>query len=555
MSIRVALHHLTHYRFDRPVALSPHEVRLRPAAHARTPIHSYSLKILPAKHFVNWQQDPYGNWLARVVFPDKSSELSVEVDLVADMTVINPFDFFVEEYAEKHPFAYTEQLMRELVPFLEKEPAGPLRSAWMERFQRQGVRPGMNSVDFLVALNQALHDDVRYLIRLEAGIQPCEDTLEKGSGSCRDSAWLLVQMLRQLGIAARFASGYLIQLVADVKPLDGPAGTDRDFTDLHAWAEAYIPGAGWVGLDPTSGLLAGEGHIPLACTALPSSAAPVIGYTDPCEAVLDFRMNVSRIHEDPRVTRPYSEPQWQEILALGEQVDREFAAGDVRLTMGGEPTFVSIDDMDGPEWNIAAHGEAKRKLAGALLQRLQRRFAPGALLHYGQGKWYPGEPLPRWALSCIWREDGTPVWGDPKLLADPGQPGPCGVEQAREFASALARELGIAEDFLIPAYEDPWHVILEEQSLPANVDPLARDLSNPAERFALARLLERGLNQPAGFVLPLKPGRADPKSQRPDWRSCRWPLRRAHLFLVPGDSPLGLRLPLASLPWVAPEDR
>ncbi|HEX9180833.1 MAG TPA: transglutaminase family protein [Burkholderiales bacterium] len=555
MSIRVALHHLTHYHFDRPVAVSPHEVRLRPAAHARTPIHSYSLKVLPAKHFMNWQQDPYGNWLARVVFPETTTELKVEVDLVADMTVINPFDFFVEEYAEKHPFTYTEQLTRELAPFLEREQPGPLRAAWMERFLREGVRPGMNSVDFLVAVNQALQKDVRYLIRLEPGIQPCEDTLERGSGSCRDSAWLLVQILRHYGIAARFASGYLIQLVADVKPLDGPAGTDRDFTDLHAWAEAYVPGAGWIGLDPTSGLLAGEGHIPLACTALPSSAAPVIGFTDVCEATLEFRMEVTRIHEDPRVTRPYGDTQWRDILALGEQVDREFTAGDVRLTMGGEPTFVSIDDMDGPEWSIAALGEAKRKLAGGLLARLHDRFAPGGLLHFGQGKWYPGEPLPRWALSCIWREDGQPVWRDRKLLADPQQPGACGPEQAREFGAALAKQLEVPDDFLIPAYEDPWHAILQEQSLPANVDPLERDLSKPEERSALARLLERGLNQPAGFVLPLKPGRADPKSQRPQWRSCRWPLRRGQLFLVPGDSPLGLRLPLASLPWVAPEDR
>jgi uncharacterized protein (DUF2126 family) len=555
MSIRVALHHLTHYRFDRPVALSPHEVRLRPAAHARTPIHSYSLKVLPAKHFINWQQDPYGNWLARVVFPEKSTELRVEVDLVADMTVINPFDFFVEEYAEKHPFTYTEQLTRELAPFLEREEPGPLRAAWMERFLRERVRPGMNTVDFLVAVNQALQQDVRYLIRLEPGIQPCEETLERGSGSCRDSAWLLVQILRHLGLAARFASGYLIQLTADVKPLDGPAGTDHDFTDLHAWAEAYIPGAGWVGLDPTSGLLAGEGHIPLACTALPSSAAPVIGFTDVCEAALDFRMTVTRIHEDPRVTRPYADAQWRDILALGEQVDREFAAGDVRLTMGGEPTFVSIDDMDGPEWNTAALGPAKRKLAGGLLQRLRERFAPGGLLHFGQGKWYPGEPLPRWALTCLWREDGKPVWRDPKLLADPGRPGACGPREAQEFAAALAQQLGIPGDFLIPAYEDPWHAILQEQALPANVDPLERDLSKPEERSALARLLEQGLNRPAGVVLPLKPGRGRAKSQRPDWRSCRWPLRRGHLFLLPGDSPLGLRLPLASLPWVAPEER
>ena len=555
MSIRVALSHVTHYRFDRPVGLTPHEIRLRPAAHCRTPILSYSLRVTPAKHFINWQQDPYGNWLARILFPDKAMEMKVEVDLVADMTVINPFDFFVEKSADTFPFAYSEQLARELIPFLEQEPAGPLRAAWMERIRREAIRPGMSTVDFLVAVNQALQQDIRYLIRLEPGIQGCDETLEKRAGSCRDSAWLLVQILRHFGIAARFASGYLIQLVADVKPLDGPAGTEKDFTDLHAWCEAYIPGAGWIGLDPTSGMMAGEGHIPLACTALPSSAAPVIGFTDICEASLDFRMSVTRIHEDPRVTRPYSDAQWRDIEALGEQVEQELAAGDVRLTMGGEPTFVSIDDMDGPEWNFTALSPKKRKLAGSLLKRLHDRFAAGGMLHFGQGKWYPGEPLPRWALACYWRTDGKQVWRDAALLADPDAPGNGTVEHARDFAHALCHELGLEDSFLIPGFEDPWTFILREQQVPANVDPLERDLQDPAERSALARMLDRGLNQPVGFVLPLKARRESPKAKRPHWQSCAWPLRRGHLFLVSGDSPMGLRLPLDSLPRVAPEDR
>ena len=282
MTIRVALHHKTHYTFDRAVNLSPHEVRLRPAAHCRTPIESYSLKVKPDKHFINWQQDPYGNWLARVVFPEKSNELSIEIDLVADMTVINPFDFFVEQYAGTFPFSYTADNKRELTAYLETDPVGPLVQKWIDYAKANLIKPGMVTIDFLVALNQKLQHDIRYLIRMEPGVQPPEFTLSSGQGSCRDSAWLLVQILRNFGIAARFASGYLIQLVADQKSLDGPSGTDKDFTDLHAWCEAYLPGAGWVGLDPTSGLLAGEGHIPLACTAIPSSAAPVSGFTDPC---------------------------------------------------------------------------------------------------------------------------------------------------------------------------------------------------------------------------------------------------------------------------------
>ncbi len=554
MTIKVALHHKTAYTFDRPVGLSPHEVRLRPAAHCRTPIESYSLRVEPSKHFLNWQQDPYGNWLARLVFPEKTRTLSITVDLVADMTVINPFDFFVDKSAERFPFAYTPENARELAPYLEVDPLTPLLAAWIERARARYLAGPITTIDFLVGVNGDLRHDVNYLIRLEHGIQTPEETLRKAAGSCRDSAWLLVQVLRRFGLAARFASGYLIQLVADQKPLDGPAGTDKDFTDLHAWCEAYVPGAGWIGLDPTSGLLAGEGHIPLACTALPSSAAPVTGFTDVCESTLQFEMSVQRIHEDPRVTRPLSESQWEDIRSLGRAVDRELRDGDVRLTMGGEPTFVSADDMDGPEWNFTALSPRKYELAVDLLNRLRRRFAPGGLTHFGQGKWYPGEPLPRWALSCFWRRDGVPLWEDESLL--PGGEGekPASTEDARRFATELARALGLAADFVRPAYEDPWRMLRDESNLPVNVDPLAEDLADPAVRRKLAAQLAGGIGEPAGYVLPLKPvARARP-SAASRWASSAWPLRRGHVFLVEGDSPLGLRLPLASLPALLPEE-
>jgi uncharacterized protein (DUF2126 family)/transglutaminase-like putative cysteine protease len=551
VAIRVALLHRTTYRFDRLVNLSPHEVRLRPAPHCRTPVLGYSLTVEPAKHFLNWQQDPYGNWIARLVFPERADKLAITVDLTADLTIVNPFDFFVEPYAEQYPFAYSAALAKELIPFLERAPATPRLAAWIDAF-RATIRPGDATVTMLVRLNHALQREIRYLVRMEPGVQTPDETLERACGSCRDSGWLLVQVLRALGIAARFASGYLIQLKADVKPLDGPAGAERDFTDLHAWAEAYLPGAGWVGLDPTSGLLAGEGHLPLACTADPGNAAPVVGYTDVCETQFDVSMQVTRIHEDPRVTKPYTEAQWSAIDALGRSVDAELAAHDVRLTQGGEPTFVSIDDMDGPEWNYVATSPKKRELAETLQRRLKARFAPGGLLHQGQGKWYPGEPLPRWSLGIFWRIDGESLWHDDALLADTTQPGKATLADGAAFAQRIAIALGLPADYVITAYEDVARLLQDEAALPANVDPLDADLAQPAERARLARLLQTGLAQPAGFVLPLKA--SSDGDGNVVWETSRWPLRRERLYLLGGDSPLGLRLPLGALPDTLPED-
>jgi uncharacterized protein (DUF2126 family)/transglutaminase-like putative cysteine protease len=556
MTIRVALHHKTHYKFDREVALSPHEVRLRPAAHARTPIESYSLTVKPEKHFMNWQQDPYGNWLARLVFPEKSRELCIEVDLVADMTVINPFDFFMESYAEAFPFQYTHDNKRELTAYLEVEPQGALLKKWLADASAQLLNKPIATIDFLVALNAKLQADISYLIRMEPGVQTPEVTLERAQGSCRDTGWLLVQILRHFGIAARFASGYLIQLTADQKSLDGPSGTDKDFTDLHAWCEAYLPGAGWIGLDPTSGLLAGEGHIPLACTAIPSSAAPVSGFTDKCETVLDFSMTVTRIHEDPRVTKPFNDAAWQDVLALGDKVDRELIEGDVRLTMGGEPTFVSIDDMEGAEWNVTAHSEKKLALATDLFLRMQQQYAPGGLLHYGQGKWYPGEPLPRWALSCYWRPDGQPLWQDATLLATKSTT--LAKDITKIFAEKLAKNLSLHADYAMPAYESIWRTIRDESQLPINIDPASPDLKDATSRASIAanllKQLQGSIGEPTAYVLPIKALPRKKPSAETEWASSLWPLATQHLYLVEGDSPAGFRLPLNSLPWVAPND-
>jgi uncharacterized protein (DUF2126 family)/transglutaminase-like putative cysteine protease len=545
LSIHVALNHVTHYRYDRLVNLGPQLVRLRPAPHCRTRILGYSLSVQPAKHFINWQQDPQANYLARLTFPDKTRELRIEVDLVAEMSVFNPFDFFLEPYAQHFPFKYEAGEQRELAPYLATLPVTPLLASYLESIPRKKTV----TIDFLVELNVRLSRDIRYLIRMEPGVQAPEATLGHASGSCRDSSWLLAQLLRHLGIATRFVSGYLIQLTPDVKSLDGPSGPAADFTDLHAWCEVYLPGAGWIGLDPTSGLLAGEGHIPLACTPEPSTAAPVSGLVEESEVEFEHTMKVERVWEAPRVTKPYTEEQWAQVEKLGHEIDTDLAALDVRLTMGGEPTFVSVDDPDGAEWNTAALGPDKRRLSIDLYKRLKDEYAPAGLAHFGQGKWYPGEPLPRWSLNCFWRRDGEPIWQTPELFADEKSSSDANHDTAQRFLRDVATRLGLSPTFVFAAYEDAFYYMWREQRLPSNVDPFESRLENAGERARLVRIFERGLDRPAGYVFPVS---RDPAGTR--WQTGPWFLRQERCYLVPGDSPIGLRLPLDSLPWAAPGD-
>ncbi len=543
MSIKVAIRHQMFYEYDRSISLSPHTFRLRPAPHCRTPILSYSLKIKPYNHFINWQQDPFGNMLARVVFPEKTTKLHFEVEVIADMIVINPFDFFVEKYADDFPFAYDDQLKKELLPYFELTDNGPLLQQWVKQVD---VSQKKSIINFLVELNQMVWRNTQYTVRLEQGVQTCEQTLSLKSGSCRDSGWLLVQILRHLGLAARFASGYLVQLKADQKALDGPSGTAQDFTDLHAWAEVFIPGAGWVGLDPTSGLFAGEGHIPLCCTPDPVSAAPVTGLADFSNVTFNFKNEVVRIHEDPRVTKPYTDEQWATIMALGNKIDEDFQQGDIRLTMGGEPTFVSVDDMEAKEWNTDADGPQKRKLGADLIKRLKNVFAPKGYIHKGQGKWYPGEPLPRWQYSAYWRNDGQSIWRNDSLLDIGDTKSNYTVDDAKRLTQELTKFLNIPQDHIHPAMEDVFYFLWEENKVPVNVDPYKANLNDPLERQKLAELLTNGLGNPVGYVIPMEWNHWNNK-----WISCQWPFRNDHLILVPGNSPIGLRLPLKSIAYIS----
>ncbi|WP_452226868.1 transglutaminase family protein [Lacinutrix cladophorae] len=535
MALKIVISHKTTYKYDRKVSLSPHIFRLRPAPHSRTPIESYSIKITPENQFFNWQQDPFGNYVARLVFPDKTDELSVDVEIIADLKTINPFDFFIEEYAEEFPFTYTDIIKKELQPYLEVTDNGELLKAFIKTLDYTPRK----TIYFLIDINQKIYEYLNYNIRMDPGVQTCEETLSQKNGSCRDYAWLFVQTLRHLGFGARFVSGYLVQLKSDEKSLDGPSGPEEDFTDLHAWAEVYLPGAGWIGFDATSGLLAGEGHIPLACTPSFESAAPVSGMTDVCETEFFFENSVKRIFESPRVTKPYTDEQWKAIDKLGNKVEKQLQKNDVRLTMGGEPTFISIDDLESPEWNTAADGPHKQKLAKDLSQRLYDKFGNGAVLHHAQGKWYPGEPLPRWQIEICWRKDGRPIWFNKKYLATFADDFVVPANTDKLFLETLTKYLGVSSQHIIPGFEDAFYFLWEQGNLPIDIDP-TKDKDNALVKNKLKEILENGTSTPIGHLLPLN-------YTQGKWFTSAWTFRRQHLFLTPGNSPMGLRLPLNAL--------
>ena len=548
--VEVFLEHLTRYRYDRRVQLGPQAIRFRPAAHCRIPILSYALDIEPRRHFLNWQQDPFGNFVALVNFPEPTDTLTVRVGLRAELHRINPFDFFIDEACREFPFEYRPALKDDLAPYLKLDESGPLLADYVHSVSRKK----RHVAAFLSDLNQRVNRENRYLVRLEPGVQTAEQTLQLGSGSCRDLAWFLCQVLRHLGLAARFASGYLVQLSADVPALDGPAGPAKDFTDLHAWVEVYLPGAGWIGLDPTSGLFAGEGHLPLSCTPHPVSAAPITGSLEPCEAVLEHTMVVRRSADPPRATLPLTDAQWQDVDALGRGVDARLAELGAGLTMGGEPTFVSVDRRDDPQWQTGAMGEHKLQKGWQLLQMLRSRFSPGSLAHTGQGKWYGGEPLPRWSLNSFWRADGQPAWGDPALLDDPSKPGKAGLDGGAFFLRALARRLGLDPGRVLPAFEPGSRTAPAPLPRPAQA---VQERELPVQELEFPGGLRRqqhlgappagGVSQPTGWVLPLT-WSADAAR----WVTDSWRPAEGRLNLSKGDSAMGYRLLLDSLPLERP---
>jgi uncharacterized protein (DUF2126 family)/transglutaminase-like putative cysteine protease len=533
------LQHRSRYGYEKPATLGPHTIRLRPATHTKAKIETYGLHVDPPCK-LQWQQDPAGNHVARLTFdatPVKALELLVE--MAVDVRPVNPFDFFVDAACMTMPFAYPPELTQDLSPYLDTSDSEYAHGEGFDAFQRDLPVSG-KTIDVLVALNRAVHDRLRYVIREEPGVWTPEETLREGRGSCRDSAVLLVALFRSRGLAARFVSGYLIQLTDEGMIPDEPKGVSRDVVDLHAWAEVYLPGGGWVGFDGTSGLLCGEGHIPLACSARPLAAAPLDGTSDVVATDLSFEMKVGRLGHEPRPTAPFPEETWTELVASGDRVDLALNEHKIELTVGGEPTFTSRLHPEEPEWNEGALGPTKWRQGLALASALRERIARGAVILHGSGKQYPGESLPRWTLDVIYRRDGASLARNRPL----GPPSSPTLADARRVLEALSTRLGVDADLAQPGFEDPWPQLHEESMVALGVDPHKADLKDSEARRRLARLLDRGLTTEVGFALPLE---AAPPGSTDRWLSDRWTFRRERLYLIPGESPMGLRLPLDSI--------
>lgn len=529
MTTRVALSHRIDRRFNRHVRLSTHWLRLRPAPHCQPEVEAYSLRIDTNPHFINWLRDPFENHLGRLDFPEQVNQVCLEVELLLKLNPRNPFDFLVEADAARYPLSYSEQHRKELAPYLRLGKFGPHMDAWLARLPRQKDY----IVEFLGNLNLHINNAIALAMGFLPGPVDCESVLRRGTASAWEIAWLAALSLRALGLATRFTSGYKVLLAADP--------TQTNFASLHAWTEVFLPGAGWIGLDPAAGVFTTEAYVPLACAPDPLRAIQFSGYREDCDEQINEQVQI-RILQSHTPARSDRASMPVILRALGNEVDRTLMESDTELATSMELAFVAAAKGTSAEWTTAAIGADKRRAAEALATGLARRLAPGAAFMESQGEWFAGEGCPRWRLSCLFRDDGKAICESAQLATPNHADANRNTRsEARALAIELLEQLQLGQNWLIPAYEDGLHELASNPGL-LDFAPNPDELNDPFKRQALAERLSSTLGEPVGFVIPL---RWDYVQSR--WSSGQWRFRRGGLFLTPGSSQMGYRLPLNSL--------
>lgn len=282
---RYKILHRTYYNFPEPVTFNSHILRLRPREGPELRIESSLLKILPSAS-LRWLRDAEDNAVAVATFSNTAKQLAIESEVIVQQYHLNPFEFLLTDYANSLPFSYTSEDFGTLAPYInyDKGPDHFLLQEWTSQICQSGQQISTSS--FLNRLCRMIHEDMTYHVREEQGVQTAHKTLTYRSGSCRDFANLFIQAARLFGLAARFVSGYL----------HAPVST-LNFGATHAWAEVFLPGAGWKGFDPTLGRMVDADHIAVAVASLPEAISPVEGsFNGPSGAAeLDVGVWVSQL--------------------------------------------------------------------------------------------------------------------------------------------------------------------------------------------------------------------------------------------------------------------
>src|SRR5215469_5661941 len=415
--MRLKIENWMRYAYDKAVGFSTHVVRLYPRTDQSIVTHRHHTTI-NLESDIQYRRDLFDNLVANCFLPKAGEVLEIRVALELELWPKNPFHFLLAPHALQLPLQYTPEEERILTPY--KIIAPEEQAETDEIWRLDGKR---DTVGALVELAKTIRAEIAYEVRLEGDARLPSETIELRSGACRDTSLLCATILRKIGLAVRVVSGFLCEFHVDVEDRRSESG-------LHAWIEAYLPGAGWIGIDPTNGTFCDHRFIPTAVGIRMQDVAPVQGsFFGKATGHFDSHLDLNLITE-------------RDMSKIAAQVEKTLASEGVTLTMGGEPTFIPAKP-DAPEWNFAAIGPAKLKYAYAFAEKLVETSCPEAITLYTPGKFYPGEINPRWALWVLHSSSKEPFGVDPNA-----KDGPPDQKTLKSIREQLLQKLGLDDHWL-----------------------------------------------------------------------------------------------------------